>query len=123
MLPFFRKIRYQLAKDNQFFKYSRYAIGEIVLVVVGILIALYINSWNQERIERNKEVVYLTEIRKNLVQDTLRINDVLSFNEAKRQAIIETYQIFEKATEKGFNLTDFAMKMNPLSQYRLFYPM
>jgi len=123
MLPFFRKIRYQLAKDNQFFKYSRYAIGEIVLVVVGILIALYINSWNQERIERNKEVVYLTEIRKNLVQDTLRINDVLSFNEAKRQAIIETYQIFEKATEKGFNLTDFAMKMNPLSQYRLFYPL
>jgi hypothetical protein len=123
MLPFFRKIRYSFAKDNQFFKYSRYAIGEIVLVVIGILIALYINSWNQKRIERNKEVVYLTEIRKNLVQDTLRINDVLSFNEAKRQAIIETYQIFEKATEKGFNLTDFAMKMNPLSQYRLFYPM
>ncbi len=44
MLPFFRKIRYRLAQDNQFFKYSRYTIGEIVLVVIGILIALYINN-------------------------------------------------------------------------------
>ena len=123
MIPFFRKIRYKLAKDNQFLKYSRYAIGEILLVVVGILIALYINNWNQERIERKKEAVYLTEIRNNLVQDTIRINDVLSFNEAKRQAIIETYQIFEKASENGFNLTDFAPKMNPLSQYRVFDPM
>src|SRR5210317_2055398 len=48
MLPFFRKIRYRLAKDNQFFKYARYAIGEIVLVVVGILIALQINNWNEK---------------------------------------------------------------------------
>ena len=38
MLPFFRKIRWRLAANNQFFKYSRYAIGEIVLVVIGILI-------------------------------------------------------------------------------------
>ncbi len=122
MIPFFRKIRYQLAQDNQFLKYSRYAIGEIVLVVIGILIALYINNWNQERIERNKEVVYLTEIRNNLVQDTLQINTVLTFNESKRQAIIETYQIFGEVPEKGFNPIDFAMKMNPLSQYRVFYP-
>lgn len=49
MLPFFRKIRYRLAKDNQFFTYSRYALGEIVLVVIGILIALYINNWNEKR--------------------------------------------------------------------------
>lgn len=48
MLPFFRKIRYQLAQDNQFLKYSRYAIGEIVLVVIGILIALQINNWNEQ---------------------------------------------------------------------------
>jgi len=52
MLPFFRKIRWRLAHDNQFLKYSRYAIGEIVLVVIGILIALQINTWNQ--INKNK---------------------------------------------------------------------
>lgn len=49
MLPLFRKIRWRFARDNQFLKYSRYAIGEIVLVVFGILIALYINTWNEQR--------------------------------------------------------------------------
>jgi hypothetical protein len=123
MLPLFRKIRYRMAQDNKFLEYTRYAIGEIVLVVLGILIALYINNWNQERIERKTELAYLTEIRKNLVQDTIQINDVLSFNRSKRQAIIQTFQIFENASENGFNLTDFAMKMNPLSQYSVFTPL
>ena len=49
MLPFFRKIRYRLAEDNQFFKYSRYAIGEILLVAIGILIALYTTGMNAEK--------------------------------------------------------------------------
>lgn len=49
MIPFFRKIRKKLADDNRLFKYSRYAVGEIVLVVFGILIALYINNWNEQR--------------------------------------------------------------------------
>ena len=66
MLPFFRKIRYRLAEDNQFFKYSRYAIGEIVLVVVGILIALQINTWNGHRLERIEEVKILKGIKKDL---------------------------------------------------------
>ena len=49
MINFFRKIRHKLADNNQFLKYSRYAIGEIVLVVVGILIAVQINNWNEAR--------------------------------------------------------------------------
>ena len=49
MLNFFRKIRRQLANENKFQKYFRYAIGEIVLVVLGILIALQINNWNEHR--------------------------------------------------------------------------
>ena len=48
MIPFFRKIRKKMADDNQALKYIRYAIGEIVLVVIGILIALQINNWNKE---------------------------------------------------------------------------
>lgn len=51
MLHFFRKKRWRLAAENQFLKYTRYAIGEIVLVVLGILIALQINTWNQQRIK------------------------------------------------------------------------
>ena len=55
MIGFFRKIRKQLADDNKPLKYMRYAIGEIVLVVIGILIALSINNWNEQRITKEKE--------------------------------------------------------------------
>lgn len=69
MLPFFRKIRYRLAKNNQFFKYSKYAIGEIVLVVIGILIALQINNWNEGLHEKKIEKKIILEIKENLKND------------------------------------------------------
>jgi len=49
MINFFRRIRKKMADDNKPLKYARYAIGEIVLVVIGILIALQINTWNEDR--------------------------------------------------------------------------
>jgi len=62
MIPFFRKIRKKMADDNKPLKYMRYAVGEIVLVVVGILIALSINNWNEERKDRNREQEYLIRL-------------------------------------------------------------
>ena len=49
MIKFFRRIRQQLLTENKFSKYVLYAIGEIILVVVGILIALSINNWNSNQ--------------------------------------------------------------------------
>ena len=49
MIPFFRRLRKRFADDNKPMKYTRYAIGEIVLVVIGILIALQINNWNENK--------------------------------------------------------------------------
>lgn len=49
MIRLFRNIRKQLTSENKVSSYLRYAIGEIVLVVVGILIALQINNWNEQR--------------------------------------------------------------------------
>ena len=63
MINFFRKIRKKLADDNQFFKYWRYAIGEIVLVVIGILIALQINTWNEERKIKIEEQKILKDLK------------------------------------------------------------
>jgi len=54
MIKFFRHIRKSLLTENKTGKYFKYAIGEIVLVVIGILIALSINNWNQVRIQNNK---------------------------------------------------------------------
>ena len=62
MINFFRKKRKKLADDNKALKYTRYAIGEIVLVVIGILIALSINNWNENRKERIQEAILLHQL-------------------------------------------------------------
>ena len=62
MINFFRRIRKQLADDNKPLKYARYAIGEIVLVVIGILIALSINNWNEQRKNNNLEREFNTDL-------------------------------------------------------------
>ena len=66
MIKFFRKIRYNLMSDNKTGKYFKYAIGEIILVVLGILIALQINDWNETRKARLKEIEILTDFKKGL---------------------------------------------------------
>ena len=55
MIGFFRKIRKKFADDNKPLKYARYAVGEIVLVMIGILLALQVNNWNEARKERKLE--------------------------------------------------------------------
>ena len=69
MIKFFRKIRQKMLTENKFSKYLLYAIGEIVLVVIGILIALQINNWNEYQKERKSEQLLLSEIRENLKYD------------------------------------------------------
>lgn len=66
MIKLFRDIRKKLLSENKFSKYFKYAIGEIVLVVVGILIALQINNWNQQRLKSNQEYKLLLELRTDL---------------------------------------------------------
>ena len=70
MIPIFRKIRKKMADDNRPLKYIRYAIGEIVLVVIGILIALQINTWKESRNNNNLTKTYLHNIKKDLIADT-----------------------------------------------------
>jgi len=69
MIKFFRKIRQNLLTKNKFSKYILYAIGEIILVVIGILIAIGINNRNQERINEEKITRILKEIQSDLVKD------------------------------------------------------
>ncbi len=65
MIKFFRKIRQQLIQENKMSKYFKYAIGEILLVMVGILLALQVNNWNEERKDRIKEKAILAELHKD----------------------------------------------------------
>ena len=65
MIPFFRKIRKKMADDNKPMKYMRYAVGEILLVVIGILIALQINNWNESRKSKDLYYSYLFRLKED----------------------------------------------------------
>lgn len=69
MIKFFRKIRQKLLVENRFNKYLVYAVGEIVLVVIGILLALQINNWNEEKKEQSKVKSQLENIVSDIHQD------------------------------------------------------
>lgn len=87
MIHFFRRLRKQLADDNKPLKYMRYAIGEIVLVVIGILIALSINNWNQERHLKIKERKLLVEIESNLAANAKTIKGTIERENKYRNEI------------------------------------
>lgn len=69
MIKFFRKIRQKLLSENRFSKYLLYAIGEIVLVVIGILIALQINTWSENKKIRAEEKKLLSGLIQNIEED------------------------------------------------------
>lgn len=69
MIKFFRHIRKSLLMENKTSKYFKYAIGEILLVVIGILIALQINNWNEISKERAKESGYLERLKEDILTD------------------------------------------------------
>ena len=69
MINFFRRIRKKMADDNRPLKYMRYAVGEIILVVIGILIALYINNWNERRQSERQLDLLLVSLKEDLELD------------------------------------------------------
>ena len=75
MIKFFRKIRQSLLFENKFSKYLIYAIGEIILVVIGILIALQINNLNEDRKNRIAEIQMLTNISNELISNDDILNN------------------------------------------------
>ena len=97
MLPFFRKIRYRLAQDNQFFKYSKYAIGEIALVVIGILIALQINNWNEDRKTAKQEIKILNDLKNDLETNLKEISETYKSTNQRQKSIVLILDYFENA--------------------------
>ena len=74
MIKFFRKIRQNLLMENKTGKYFKYAIGEIILVVIGILIALGINNWNENRKNHQAEKVVLNNLYENMTIDSIQFD-------------------------------------------------
>ncbi|RED44227.1 DUF6090 family protein [Seonamhaeicola aphaedonensis] len=82
MIKFFRKIRHNLLSEGKTGKYLKYAIGEIVLVVIGILIALQINNWNEERKANNLEVKLLKDLVLEMKQNKSLLENAKSRHKA-----------------------------------------
>jgi hypothetical protein len=83
MIKFFRHIRKTLIEQNQMGKYFRYAIGEIILVVIGILIALQINNWNERRQDQEKLEAILIKIKEDLTADLFVAKNNLNYLKRK----------------------------------------
>ena len=84
MARIFNRIRKDLLFTQKFRKYLVYAVGEIILVVVGILIALQINNWNEKRKKVNEFRDIVSTIRQDLVLDTTEISLAMEAYAEKR---------------------------------------
>ena len=93
MIKFFRKIRYNLMETGKTGKYFKYAIGEILLVVIGILIALQVNIWNENRKFKNNERELLENMLQNLKTDSIYGSEVLITNRRINSLHLQLYQI------------------------------
>ncbi|GAA4806936.1 DUF6090 family protein [Litoribaculum gwangyangense] len=109
MIKFFRKIRQNLLSEGKTAKYFKYAIGEIVLVVIGILIALQINNWNESRKINKKESLILNELLNSINKDLQAYEDFLVPRIEKKQSGLDsllTY-IFDKKIIQDSLFLDF----------------
>jgi hypothetical protein len=83
MIKFLRNLRRRALEEGGLGRYLAYATGEILLVVIGILIALQINTWNDARKDRQKELVYLANIRADLVANIAEMDRTLEVRTAR----------------------------------------
>lgn len=89
MISFLRRIRKKLANENKFLQYFSYALGEVVLVVIGILIALQINNWNEEKKLNKTEYILLKQILKSLNSDFGRTKFIYENRALKKRSAID----------------------------------
>ena len=99
MLKLFRKVRKQLIAEKKFSNYLLYAIGEIFLVVIGILIALAIDNANDNRIKREKEQVYLKGLKEEFDISKTKLEELIKVNRKSYNAAIEIMSLMDKGEE------------------------
>ena len=98
MIQFFKHIRQSSIMKNHTAKYLKYAIGEIVLVMIGILLALQVNQWNEERKLLNEEQYLLKELNTEFTTNLELIKRDFNGNKRTSDAIIQVMHLFEEPT-------------------------
>jgi len=100
MLSVFRAVRRELSQEGGTRRYLRYAIGEIALVVIGILIALQINNWNEDRLDHRREHEYLDSMLADLREDIGRIDTAIRGNTHLANGVGELVQMLDQPLDR-----------------------
>lgn len=118
MIKFFRKIRQNLLSQGKNGKYFKYAVGEIVLVVIGILIALQINNWNENRKILKQETQIYEELKSDLLLTKKDILQVIS----KNKEVIQSNQQLLNAigNKKPYFDTMYSLFANVGEDFKIF---
>ncbi len=122
MIKFFRKIRQRLLTKNKFSKYLLYAIGEIVLVVIGILIALQINNYNTDKKDIKKEQLYLNALYEELIQDSIAQNNIYWMLEGMENAATYVMNVLDDPNKTIKDTIEFLNNFKLMDGYDQQFP-
>lgn len=121
MMKFFRRIRHKFISAGKTGKYLKYAFGEIILVMIGIILALQVNNWNDQRIERNEEQLIMSNLKEDFDYNLSTLDTLLMIQNKSKQtqlAILDhTGKKSKPESEKEFNIM-----LEALFQTAEFYP-
>lgn len=112
MLRFFRKMRNDLLTENRFVRYFFYAFGDILLVVIGILIALQINSIKKDHDDRLTEIMVLQALKEDLVKDTIDLNRVMDYKKDQVHAARSIMRFFVNPNETVTDTAEFLKNLS-----------
>ncbi|PRX56303.1 DUF6090 family protein [Flagellimonas meridianipacifica] len=119
MAKIFRKFRKRLMSENKFSKYALYAVGEIVLVVIGILIAVRINDYNTFNKERKEEFRLLNKFKEDFKQDSIDLSGLIEKETRVLNNIDSIFRILE--TENDQHLPQLASISQTIANSHIFY--
>ena len=118
MLSMFRKIRRDLISSGKLRRYFFYSLGEIALVVIGILIALQVDNWNDRRLERQEAQSVYHSVQQQISEDREKLLEVAAYNLERSRAYERANQIItELETSKTDSLALFAMLLGQYSDF------
>ena len=122
MIKFFRKIRQNLLSEGKTGKYLKYAFGEIILVVIGILIALQINNLNESKKEQTIINASLNSLILNLNEDIENLNEQIEYNVDVQEAIDFSFRIVSLPEYENIELSNYANEIKDIASEKTFLP-
>src|SRR5688500_1819328 len=105
----FKKIKQKLLNENNIGRYLSYALGEVILIVIGILVAVSINNWNEEKQQKKVEIGIFEVLVSDIQQDTAEVKQILNFYNNRKATFLKIAH--KPLTEDEINACDFCTNL------------